>query len=90
MRQHRVAISKSAKPSQSEEKSAEEYGSRVEERLYGSGGAFEKILRNAYNEGFAKLQANKFESKAAKDEWLEFRNNLTPEELALVTDNNWK
>jgi hypothetical protein len=62
--------------------------SRAAKRLFGSSGALEKIMRDEYRQGLAKLQANSFETKAEKDEWVNFHNDLSPQDLALVSDDN--
>jgi hypothetical protein len=45
-------------------------------------------MRNTYKEGLAKLNSNSFESKEAKAEWQRFVEELTPEEIALVTNKH--
>jgi hypothetical protein len=72
------------KPSQSRSKA------RGEERLFGSGGALEKIMRDEYARGLKKLKTSSFESQAAKEEWEKFRDDLTPEELAILTREDWQ
>ena len=46
-------------------------------------------MRNEYRRGLEKLNINGFESKAAKEEWEEFRNNLSPALLASVANEHW-
>ncbi|RMZ71905.1 hypothetical protein GMOD_00009263 [Pyrenophora seminiperda CCB06] len=58
-------------------------------RLFGKGGTLEKIMRKTYEEGLANLNDNSFESKEAKNEWEEFVDKLTPEELSMVTNKTW-
>ncbi|KNG52895.1 hypothetical protein TW65_09277, partial [Stemphylium lycopersici] len=55
-----------------------------------SGGILEKIMRRTYHDGLQKLKDNSFDSKEAKEEWQHFRDGLTPEELAVVTNKDWK
>ncbi|KAG9388532.1 hypothetical protein A1F94_001424 [Pyrenophora tritici-repentis] len=50
---------------------------------------FAKILRKTYQEGLAKLNNNDFESKEAKREFEKFVEELTPDEMKVVTDNDW-
>lgn len=47
-------------------------------------------MHKTYQDGLKKLYLNSFESKEAKEEWLEFVNKLTPKELAIVKDVQWK
>jgi hypothetical protein len=63
---------------------------RGEEQLFGSGGALEKIMRDEYTRGVKMLETNSFESQAAKEEWEKFRDELDPEELAMVTGQDWQ
>ena len=46
-------------------------------------------MRRTYNEGLHKLKTNTFKSKEAKEEWQRFRDKMSPEELAVVTDEHW-
>ena len=46
-------------------------------------------MRDEYRRGLEKLKINGFESKVAKEEWEEFRNNLSPELLVLVANEHW-
>jgi hypothetical protein len=87
MRQHQRALKKVSEAGQSS--SATKQQGRSHLRLFGSGGALEKIMRNTYREGLAKLNCNSFESKEAKAEWQSFVDELTPEEMALVTNEHW-
>ncbi|EMD63972.1 hypothetical protein COCSADRAFT_141976 [Bipolaris sorokiniana ND90Pr] len=64
--------------------------SRSTTRLFASGGALEKLLRDEYQNGLHKLENNSFESKQEKDEWQAFVEALSPDELALVTDSQWE
>ena len=87
MKNHRVALNKlrEATPRQKGDPAK----SRAAQRLFASSGTWEKILRDEYRRGLKKLNTNSFETKAAKEEWEKFRNELSPEELALVIDEQW-
>ncbi|KNG47152.1 hypothetical protein TW65_06140 [Stemphylium lycopersici] len=41
-------------------------------------------------DSYKKLEDNSFNSKEAKEEWQRFRDGLTPEELAVVTNKDWE
>ena len=47
-------------------------------------------MRRTYNNGLQKLQDNSFESKEAKKEWEQWRDGMTPEELSMVTSEDWE
>jgi hypothetical protein len=66
MRQHQRALEKGFEAGQSS--SATSHQGRSHLRLYGLGGALEKIMRNTYKEGLAKLNSNSFKSKEVKAE----------------------
>jgi hypothetical protein len=64
---------------------------RADLRLYGSGGAVEKLLRDEYQRGLNKMCTSSFASKAAKEEWLAFVDQLEQDGmLGLVTDDTWE
>lgn len=87
LRQHDKALEKVAITTNSS--NTESY-SRPHLRIYSSGGILEKIMRRTYHDGLQKLKDNSFDSKEAKEEWQHFRDGLTPEELAVVTNKDWK
>ncbi|KAI0573131.1 hypothetical protein TUN199_10205 [Pyrenophora tritici-repentis] len=64
--------------------------SRSALRIYGRGGALDKIMRETYSDGLAKLQSNSFDSKQAKKEWQAFVAQLEPSELTMVQDKDWR
>jgi hypothetical protein len=88
MRQHQKSLEKLAEVNRSS--SAKPHTTRGHERLYSSGGTLEKIMRNTYQEGLAKLNGNCFSSKQDKEEWQRFVDELSPDELAMVSDSQWK
>ena len=89
-RNHHAALRKIGKaPPKDKEDEDEEMVSRADVRLYGLGGAYHKILRDEYRRGLEKLETNSFENSAAKKEWETFRDKLTPEALAMVSDPKW-
>jgi hypothetical protein len=87
MKNHQVALNKLGEATPKQKGAPAK--SRAAQRLFGSGGAWEKIVRDEYWRGLKKLNTNSFETKAAKEEWEKFRNELSPEELALVMDEQW-
>lgn len=89
MKNHQATLNKIG---ESAEKgaSAKQSTSRATQRLFGSGGIWEKIVRKEYSQGLKKLNSNSFDSKAAKEEWEKFRDELSPELLALVSNPGWQ
>jgi hypothetical protein len=87
MRQHQRALEKVSEADQSSSTTKHQGCSHL--WLFGLGVALKKIMRNTYKEGLAKLNNNSFESKEAKAEWQTFMDELTLEEMALVTDEHW-
>ena len=65
-------------------------GLRVSARLYGRKGVVDSLIRKEYLRGLAKLNNNAFESEQARDEWLKFCENLSPEEKELAIDSSWQ
>lgn len=88
LRNHSAALSKIS--GDKKKTASPEKGKRAAERVFGSGGALEKIMRQEYERGVSLLTTNKFESKAEKEQWVEWRDNLTAEELAMVTCSDWQ
>ncbi|KAG9381552.1 hypothetical protein A1F94_007206 [Pyrenophora tritici-repentis] len=86
MRKHEITI---AKVLSKDDKPTHDISGRGIARIYGSGGVLQKILRKTYQEGLAKLNNNDFESKEAKREFEKFVEELTPDEMKVVTDNDW-
>ncbi|KAF7448606.1 hypothetical protein A1F99_079700 [Pyrenophora tritici-repentis] len=87
MRKHEITI---AKVLSKDDKPTHDISGRGIARIYGSGGVLQKILRKTYQEGLAKLNNNDFESKEAKREFEKFVEELTPNEMKVVTDNDWQ
>ncbi|KAI0568676.1 hypothetical protein TUN199_11550, partial [Pyrenophora tritici-repentis] len=87
MRKHEITI---AKVLSKDDKPTHDISGRGIARIYGSGGVLQKILRKTYQEGLAKLNNNDFESKEAKREFEKFVEELTPDEMKVVTDNDWQ
>jgi hypothetical protein len=87
MRHHQRALKKVSEADKSNSDTIPR--GRAVQRVYGSGGALQKIMRKTYQEGLAKLINNTFESKEAKVEWQQFVDSLTPDEMAIVRDENW-
>jgi hypothetical protein len=67
-----------------------DHESRQSLRMYGSGGAYEKIMRDCYHEGLSKMNNNSFESKDEREEWEQFVATMSPEMLAVVQDTEWR
>jgi hypothetical protein len=65
-------------------------GGRVAKALFSKGGSVEKLMRRVYQEGLEKLKNNSFESNEEKKEWEDFRDNLDPSELEVVTSRLWQ
>lgn len=65
------------------------YLARSAKHLFGVGGALQSVMRKEYKRGLKNLQTNSFESQAAKDQWIAWRDELEPEELAMLTSNEW-
>lgn len=63
---------------------------RSGQRVFGSRGTLEVLLRKEYQKGLSKLNTNSFESKEAKEAFLAFTKDLTPKELAIAQDTEWE
>ena len=87
IRKHNKTIEKAHK---GKGKAEEPGGSRAAQRVWGRGGVADKWMRIEYQQGLKKLKANKFESKAEKEEFEKFVAGLTPEELQMVSDKEFR
>jgi hypothetical protein len=88
MRRLQATLTKGEDGPRTEKASA---ASRGERRVYGAGGVVEKLLRDEYQRGLRKMCTSSFKSKAAKEEWLVFVEQLDKDGLlGLVTDDDWE
>lgn len=90
LRDHQAALQKIGEAPQKDiAVTPKERASRAGVRLFGPGGAMQKILHDEYQRGLKKLNTNTFESAAAKEEWTRFRDELSPETLSMVSANEF-
>jgi hypothetical protein len=68
----------------------EDYQNRITKRTFGYGGTVDLLQHRIYQDGAIKLKHDIWANKAEKLEWLEFVNSLTPDELAIVQDTDFK
>jgi hypothetical protein len=88
MRQHQSVLGKRKRSENDEKKSSKM--PRPLKHLLGIGGAIEQIERVEYFRGLELLQKNGFKSPAEKQQWVEWRDNLEPDLLARLTDEQWQ
>lgn len=58
--------------------------------LYGQGGVVDKLQRDVYRAGMAKLHADDGLLDDANREYVDFVRALQPEELGRVRDDSWQ
>lgn len=87
MRKHEASL---MKVGSGDKTSGQGGGSRVEKALFSAGGTVEKLQRKIYEDGLHKLKTNSFADQQEKTEWEDFRDSLTPEELATVSSEQWQ
>lgn len=88
MRKHQQVLGKRKRSSVDEKKTVSEPG--PVKYLAGFGGALEQIMRMEYQRGHMLLKTNSFKNPAEKDQWVQWCNELSPEELSIVTRDDWQ
>lgn len=79
-----------SKPATSSSATSEKLLGRSTARVWGSGGALDKIIRKAYRDGKKKLDTHSFKNAEEKAEYMQFVQELTREEMEMVSQAELK
>lgn len=88
MRAHKHAMGGDRPSPEPEEKVSS--SSRAAQRIYGPGGIMQKLMRKTYRQGLRKLETHSFKDETEKQTFIEFRDQLKPEEKDMVSAPSFK